>query len=1195
MFPKRSLQLILHRTKQRAKKLPLRTVLVVSFVVQISAAVGLTAGLSIRNGQRAVENLAIQLSEEATARIREHLQTYLSQPNLLQRNSRSLLQYEDIDLEDLAALSRHFWHQLRASDGITSIYLGYPNGEFVGVQQRDSGQTVLWEVVEETAPKRNTYRVDGAGRRQEVIAEQTYDPRRRPWYQAIVQNREPRWSPIYEFASEDYSVLGITLADPIYGDRGKLNGVLALDLTLEQISSYLRLLEITPQGEAFIIERSGAMVATSSNEPPFVTLPGEEQTRMQATGSREPIIRETAQYLLEKYGTLERIEAAEQLTFERDGDQQLVQVVPFQDGRGLDWLIVAVIPESDFIGQIAANTRNTLMLCLLSVVVASAIAAITARWVTWPIYRLNAAAQQLSVGNWDSPVPQARFHELGELSHAFQSMAQQLKGSFQRLEDHNQELQRLDKLKDEFLANTSHELRTPLNGIIGLAESLIDGVSGPQTRQTKGNLAMIVASGRRLSTLVNDILDFSQLRHNRLEIAPRPVGIREAADVVLTLSRPLAQEKNLQLVNAVSPQLPLALVDENRLQQILHNLIANAIKFTDTGMIGISAQIVRSQPATPAAAQASPQSMPRTVRTTKDEQCNPGGRPSSARQPLPRGSAVTLLEKALALSIQTPLPQPGDHLAVTVSDTGIGIAEENLERIFAPFQQGDGSTARLYGGTGIGLAITKQLVELHGGTLRVVSSVGVGSQFTFTLPIAPLDLKASQALAKVPEQLGTAPPDLQTLRSLWPLKNLSPSKDGLDSQTPASSGEEVRLDDHQYLVLVVDDEPLNRQVIVNHLTLENYRVVQAANGPDALTLIQEGLDPDAILLDVMMPRMTGFEVCRKLRETYPAYRLPIVMLTAKNQTEDLVEGLSAGANDYLAKPVSKSELLARLKTHVCLAKINQAYSRFVPREFLQFLDKESITEVQLGDQVAEHMSVMFADIRDFTTLSEQMTPEENFQFINAFLSRMEPAISENHGFIDKYIGDAIMALFSRSADDALQASLAMLSELAQYNQTRAEEGIAPIEIGVGINTGDLMLGTVGGCNRMDSTVISDTVNVAARIERMTRVYNVNLLISHHTFMQLNNPNCYAMRVIDRVQVKGKTAFISVYEVFEPDPPEQRAAKLHGKTQFERALLLYYRKDYENAWKLFRDCLNLCASDTVARSYLLSCQSRLQQG
>jgi len=272
-----------------------------------------------------------------------------------------------------------------------------------------------------------------------------------------------------------------------------------------------------------------------------------------------------------------------------------------------------------------------------------------------------------------------------------------------------------------------------------------------------------------------------------------------------------------------------------------------------------------------------------------------------------------------------------------------------------------------------------------------------------------------------------------------------------------------------------------------------------------------------------------------------------------------------------------------------LFALNEAFARFVPRQFLQFLEKDSIVDVKVGDHVQKEMSVLFADIRDFTTLSESMTPEQNFKFINAYLSRMEPAIVENQGFIDKYIGDAIMALFSGGADSALKAAISMLQRLAEYNQERKKAGYVPIQIGIGINTGSLMLGTVGGYSRMDSTVISDTVNLASRIEGLTKEYGVSLLISHHTFSQLEDANQYAFRLIDRVKVKGKSTDVSVYEVFDSDPPKIRDSKLATKFAFEQALLLYNLHSFSEAEQLLEDCLRLNPDDRVAQVYLERCQ------
>lgn len=277
-----------------------------------------------------------------------------------------------------------------------------------------------------------------------------------------------------------------------------------------------------------------------------------------------------------------------------------------------------------------------------------------------------------------------------------------------------------------------------------------------------------------------------------------------------------------------------------------------------------------------------------------------------------------------------------------------------------------------------------------------------------------------------------------------------------------------------------------------------------------------------------------------------------------------------------------------------LWQLNQANERFVPRQFLQLLDKHSIVDVRLGDNVQREMTVLFADIRGFTRISEQMSPEDNFKFINAFLSRMNPAIAQHFGFIDKYIGDAIMALFSRTThgDDALQAAITMLQILSDYNQTRQRPERPPIRIGLGLNSGLMRCGTVGGEQHMESTVISDAVNLASRLERLTKTYRTNLLISHHTFLRLENHEKYHIRLIDHVTVTGKSVAVSVYEVFDADPPDTVEAKQDSKSSFEQAFVLYRLGQFIKAQKLFAACLERCPEDYVSQLYIDRCQQNM---
>lgn len=398
-----------------------------------------------------------------------------------------------------------------------------------------------------------------------------------------------------------------------------------------------------------------------------------------------------------------------------------------------------------------------------------------------------------------------------------------------------QRLQEVDKLKDEFLANTSHELRTPLHGIIGLAESMMEGATGILSQATKYNLAMIVSSGRRLSTLVDDILDFSKLRHRGIKLNVRAVDLYVLVDVVINLSRPLVAHKPIVLVNQVPTTLPPVRGDEDRLLQVLHNLIGNAVKFTERGKVVVTAEA----------------------------------------------------------------DEAAGTVSLTVADTGVGIAPEHKDSLFEAFEQGAGDITRLYGGTGLGLSVSRQLVELHRGQIEVSSTPGEGSRFTVTLPMA------------------TEEPDVATqtasTNSVEPVVEPEPREVLLPAGGEGTGPH----------ILIVDDEPVNRQVLVNFLSLRNYRISECDSGEKALAFIEANADVELVLLDLMMPGMSGYEICKTLRRRYSTLELPVIFLTAKHQSTDLVQAFGVGANDFLSKPFSRDELLARVATHLQLLDIHR--------------------------------------------------------------------------------------------------------------------------------------------------------------------------------------------------------------------------------------------------------------------------------
>lgn len=281
--------------------------------------------------------------------------------------------------------------------------------------------------------------------------------------------------------------------------------------------------------------------------------------------------------------------------------------------------------------------------------------------------------------------------------------------------------------------------------------------------------------------------------------------------------------------------------------------------------------------------------------------------------------------------------------------------------------------------------------------------------------------------------------------------------------------------------------------------------------------------------------------------------------------------------------------------HTPSAATLQAYERFVPLRLLSLLEKEDIAQIRLGDQVEKSMTILFSDIREFTRLSESMSPRDTFLFINSYLNHMEPAIEEHHGIVDKFIGDAIMALFPESPDHALAAAVDMLERLKTFNYDREQAGLSPIDIGIGLNTGLMMLGTIGCVDRMESTVISDAVNLASRIEALTKVYGTNLLISEHTYYSLDRTGSDHIRFIDRVRVKGKIRPQSVYEVFVNDPESLREVKKNSVPLFEEAIALYHFKDVAGASELLQRHLRSAPGDRPAQVYLDRCRRYLETG
>lgn len=273
--------------------------------------------------------------------------------------------------------------------------------------------------------------------------------------------------------------------------------------------------------------------------------------------------------------------------------------------------------------------------------------------------------------------------------------------------------------------------------------------------------------------------------------------------------------------------------------------------------------------------------------------------------------------------------------------------------------------------------------------------------------------------------------------------------------------------------------------------------------------------------------------------------------------------------------------------------VNEITGKFVPYEFIGALGHKVLTEVKLGDQVEKIVTVLFSDIRDFTTISEQMTPDENFRFVCSFNERMGPVIRKNNGFINQYLGDAIMAIFPGSAFDALSAAIEMQQEVQELNIMRQVNSQPLIQIGVGMHTGPLIMGITGDADRMDATTISDTVNTASRLESLTKNFKASIILSDASLKQITDQGNLRLRYLGPVQLKGKHQSIHIHECFSSDPAYKLEKKLNTLAVFNDGIAQYLNSLFSEAAVSFQKVIDHDPDDHTAKIFLSNAQSLVE--
>lgn len=979
------------RNVANSRKIPLRSVLILPFVLQIFVAVGLTGYFSLQNGQKAVNDVAAQLRREIATRIDQNLHTYLAAPHLVNQINADAVNQDQLSMEDLTAWEHHIWQQKKQFNNVNAIFMINKKGNGLSIGNNDEGQLLI----QATATTKlnqvlNTYLAGSQGERLKLIkVVENFDPRTIKAYAQGIKAGKPTWTQI-QFGYAINTPI-ISASQPVFDKKGKIIGVVATNIRLSLIGNFLQTLKVGKTGQTFIIERNGMLVATSSSEKPY-----RSRQRFLATDSQNILTKATAKYLTEQFNNLNEIKNSQQLDFLINGKKQFVQVVPFQDGKGIDWLIVIAVPENDFMAQINASRRTTILLCLSALFLATVSGIVTAQWIARPIGRLGKAASAIADGDFEQKVVTSSVEEVSALATSFNLMSQQLKQSYEQLEDYSRSLEQkvaertqeleqeirdrqyiqeilreseqryqltlesvnegiwdwriktntiyfspqwkamlgyqdseipnlfnswetlvhpddlkpvldslekylksginepyswefrmrhqngsyrwilsrgrvverdaenqplrlvgshtdlterkqaeielqlaketadaANKAKSEFLANMSHELRTPLNGILGYAQILMN--SKNLGSSDLNSVKIIYQCGSHLLTLINDILDFSKIEARKLELYPIQFNFGSFLEEVSQIFCLKAEQKSISFICEFDSSLPSNIhADEKRLRQVLINLLGNGVKFTERGGVTFKVQLIKS----------------------------------------------------VALKSNSKQLNTINTIRFQIEDTGVGISEKQIQKIFQPFEQ-VGETQKMAEGTGLGLTISLKIVEMMGGRIQISSQLKTGSQFWF-------DLNLPSACNW--EELTVQPQ--AKLRAIT-----------------GYQGNKLR-------ILVVDDMWENRSVLVNLLTPLGFEVLEAANGQEALKQINS-YQINAIITDLIMPEMDGFELIHYLRSQPQLQNLVIIVSSASVFSSAKNKSLDCGANAFLPKPIQVNELLLLLQKHLEISWIYQ--------------------------------------------------------------------------------------------------------------------------------------------------------------------------------------------------------------------------------------------------------------------------------